>query len=99
MAEIMSSQKMKRTCDACGAEKEWELIGVSEDAIREMQEWYMLTRAVMIDGRFGKLTSNACSLPCVPGAAMKIAMPPIQDEPADDIDLASLRASAFRPEN
>ena len=76
MSEIMSSQKMKRTCDACGAEKEWELIGVQEAAIQEMQQWYMITRSVVINGQFAKMTSQACSLSCVPAAAVNLALPP-----------------------
>lgn len=99
MSEIMSSQKMQRTCDACGAVKEWELIGVQEPALIEMQEWYLITRAVMMDGRFVKMAANACTLACVPAAAVKLALPPQAEEPADNIDLASLRASNFQQPN
>jgi hypothetical protein len=93
MSEIMSSQKMLRTCDACGTAKEWELIGIQESAVLEMQEWYQIIRPVIIDGKFDKLSANACSLACVPAAAVKIALVPQQEEPADDIDLAGLRAA------
>lgn len=100
MAEIMSSQKMKRTCDGCGAEKEWELVGVQEPSILEMQEWYLITRAVFFQGRFEKISANACSLACVPVAAVKLALPPAPpEEPTDDIDLASLRAATFTKPN
>ena len=100
MSEIMSSQKMKRTCDACGAEKEWELVNVTETALNEMQEWYMITRKIIVQGpdgrpQFTAISANACSLPCVPAAAVKLALPPQTEEPADNIDLASLRASNF----
>jgi hypothetical protein len=96
--ETMSSQKMKRVCDACGSEKEWELIGVQEAAILEMQEWYMITRAVVVNGQFQKISVNACSLACVPAAAVKLALPE-QREPDDNIDLASLRAANFNQPN
>ena len=99
MAEIMSSQKMKRTCDACGKEQEWELIGVQEMALLEMQEWYLVTRAVILNGNFEKINANACSLPCVPAVAVKLALPGAAEEPADNIDLASLRASSFPQAN
>ncbi len=93
MSEIMTSQKMKRICDACGASKEWELVGVQESSILEMQEWYVVQRKVVIDGHFTKIEAHACSLACVPAAAVKLALPSVEDEPTDDIDLASLRAN------
>lgn len=96
--EIMSSQKMKRVCDACGTEKEWELVGVQEAAILEMQEWYMVTRAVAVNGQFQKISANACTLACVPAAAVKLALPE-QQEPEDNIDLGALRASNFNQPN
>jgi hypothetical protein len=101
VSEIMSSQKMKRVCDACGAEKEWELIGVTEQAIQEMQEWYLITRKVIMEnpmtGRpeFTSISANACALPCVPAAAIKLALPK-PPKPEAEIDLESLRA-ANRP--
>jgi hypothetical protein len=98
MSEIMSSQKMQRTCDACGAMKEWELIGVQEPSLLEMQEWYLITRAVIVEGRFAKVSANACSLACVPAAAVKLALP-AQPEPEDDIDLSQLRAANFQQPN
>ena len=99
MSEIMSCQKMQRTCDACVAMKEWELIGVQEPAILEMQEWYLITRAVVMNGRFEKLSVNACCLACVPAAAVKLALPVPAEEPADDIDLSQLRAANFEQPN
>jgi hypothetical protein len=99
MSEIMSSQKMQRTCDACGATKEWELVGVQEPAILDMQEWYLIIRNVVIEGRFTKIQVNACSLGCVPAAAVKLALPKQAEEPADDIDLSQLRAANFEQPN
>lgn len=99
MSEQMTSQKMKRTCDACGAEKEWELVGATQLALEEMQEWYMITRKVFLDGRPSMIQVQACSLPCVPAAAVKLALPLREEEPADDIDLQSLRAANFPQSN
>lgn len=98
MSEIVSSQKMQRTCDACGAMKEWELVNVQEEAILEMQNWYLITRAVVMGGRFEKISANACSLVCLPAAGVKLALPPriAEPEPENEIDLASLRAANFQ---
>ena len=96
MSEAMVSQKMKRGCDGCGKEVEWELVGATEQAINEMQDWYLITRAIVMDGRFTKVQANACSLPCVPAAAIKLALPSPANEPEDNIDLASLRAGNFQ---
>lgn len=93
MSQEMISQKIKRTCDACGATKEWELIGMQEETIREMQDWYTVIREVFFNGQFTKIMVQACSLACTPAAAVKLALPKLQEEPADDIDLASLRTS------
>ena len=97
MSEAMVSQKMKRGCDGCGKEVEWELVGATEQAINEMQDWYLVIRNVILPDetgrpRFTKVQSNACSLPCVPAAAIKLALPSPANEPEDNIDLASLRA-------
>lgn len=97
MSEIILSQKMLRTCEACGASKEWELVAAKEADILEMQEWYLVTRAVVIDRQFTKISANACSLACVPAAAVKLALPMAAEEPADDIDMESLRAANIQP--
>lgn len=102
MSEIMSSQKMKRTCDACGVEKEWELVNATEQSILEMQEWYLITRKVILPDEIGRphftqVQVNACSLPCVPAAAVKLALPQQEQAPEDNIDLASLRAANYQP--
>src|SRR6202795_4584716 len=94
MAKELISQRMKQTCDACGAMKEWELVGADENPtiLSEMQEWYIVTRKVIINGRMTQLTADACTFACTPAAAVKLALPP-QSEPTDNIDLASLRVS------
>jgi hypothetical protein len=98
MSEQMVSQKMKRVCDACGKEQEWELVNVTEQALEEMQSWYLIVRKVFVNGRPGAIDANACSLPCVPAAAVKLALPE-QSQSGDDIDLAQLRATNFNPAN
>ena len=99
MSKLITSQKMEMTCEACGTKKEWELVGADQDPVtlQEMQAWYTVARKV-IDPRTGALTQlmgDACGLECVSVVAVKLAVPP-QDEPADDIDLASLRAKNFQ---
>lgn len=95
MSKELTSQIMKQVCDACGVAKEWELVGADQNqtTLDEMQEWYIVNRKVIINGRMTQLTADACSLACVPAAAVKLALPP-QEEPVDNIDLASLRVSA-----
>jgi hypothetical protein len=93
MSQEMISQKIRRTCEGCGVVKEWELIGMGEETIIEMQNWYTIIREVFFDGKFEKIMVQACSLACTPAAAIKLALPKVAEEPSDDIDLASLRAS------
>ena len=95
MSKELVSQKLQQTCDACGVVKEWELVGADNNPtiLVEMQEWYSVERKVIIDGRMTQVIVHACSLPCVPAAAVKLALPREQNEPTDNIDLASLRAS------
>lgn len=99
MSEYMSSQKMTRVCDACGKTQEWELVGAAEQSLMEMQEWYMIVRKVFVNGRPDSISANACSLPCVPAAAVKLALPEQSQSGDNIIDLASLRAKNFNPAN
>lgn len=94
MSQEMTSQKMKRTCEGCGIIKEWELVGMQVSTIQEMQEWYTVIREVFVDGQFMKIMVQACSLACVPPAAIKLALPQIAEEPPDDIDLTALREAS-----
>lgn len=95
MSKQITSQKMEMTCDACGISKEWELVGADDNAsiLAEMQEWYVVGRKVvdLRSGQLTQMTADACTLACVPAAAIKLALPRQSDEPADNIDLASLR--------
>ena len=93
MSQQLISQKIKRTCEGCGLEKEWELVGAPAEQVVEMTQWYTIIREVYDpqEQHFVKLTVQACSLPCVPAAAVKVAVLPQNDEPADPIDLGSLR--------
>jgi hypothetical protein len=93
MSQEIVSQKLKRTCDGCGSVVEWEMIGLQEATIIEMQEWYTIIREVFVEGRFVKIMVQACSLACTPAAAIKLALPKMREEPADNIDLAALRVS------
>jgi hypothetical protein len=99
MSKQVISQRMEQVCDACGATKEWELVGADQNQviIDEMQEWYSVGRKLVIDGRMTQLAVDACSLNCVVVAAAK--MVPQPESPADKIDLASLRTTSFNPLN
>ena len=90
MSQEIVSQRIKRTCQGCDAVKEYELVGMSEDTTKEMQDWYTVIREVFDGERFVKIMAQACSLACVPAAAVKLALPPQPEEP--EIDLASLRS-------
>jgi hypothetical protein len=95
MSKLIISQKMEMTCEACGEKKEWELVGADNNPaiLQEMQAWFIVGRKI-VDPRTGQLTQlggDACSIPCVAVLAVKLAVPP--EEPAETIDLASLRVS------
>ena len=92
MSKEMMSQIVKQTRDGCGSVKETQTIGVSQqEIVDEIVKWYVVGRKVLINGELVQLSVDACSLECVPAAAIKLALPSPQDEPADNIDLASLR--------
>lgn len=96
MSKQIISEKMEAKCDGCGGVKVWEVVGADQnsDIVAEMQEWYTVGRKIATpDGRLIGISADACSLACVPAAAVKLALPPQIEEPADNIDLASLRAS------
>ncbi len=96
MSQEVTSQKIKRTCDGCGAQVEWEMVGLTEETVKQMEAWYTIIREVFMNGSFVKMMVQCCGLSCIPVGAVKLALPPQQDEPADNIDLASLRAANFR---
>lgn len=100
MSKEIVSQMMKATCEGCGASKTWELVGadLNTSALEEMQEWYSVQRKVVGEGgRLIGLSADACCLACVPAAAVKLALPPQNQEPADNIDMESLRAANIQP--
>jgi hypothetical protein len=94
MPKEIVSQVMQQTCDGCGAIKTWELIGAdqNETILGEMQEWYQVGRKILApNGQLVQLNADACSLACVPVAAIKKLVLPKFEEPVDNIDLAALR--------
>jgi len=101
MSKELVSQVMQQTCDACGATKKWELIGadMNEPLLEEMQEWYIVQRKVVVRGQLTAIAADACSLACVPAAAVKLALPPQSGEDQGSIDLASLQAANFQAPN
>lgn len=100
MSQQLISQKVQRTCEGCGAVKEFELVGISPETTDEMLAWYTIVREVFDpeQGRLVKIAVQACTLACVPPAAVKLALPPITDQsPEQEIDLKSLRVGANDP--
>jgi hypothetical protein len=97
MSKALTSQVMQQTCDSCGEVKTWELVGaeMNEPLLEQMQEWYIVTRKVIQRGQLTAIAADACSLACVPGAAVKLALPSA-DMAADNIDLAALRAANYQ---
>lgn len=95
MSQQVISQKIQRTCDGCGVVKEWELVNAGEKIIEEMQEWRTVVREVFMDGHFVKVMVQACSSTCLVPADAKIIITPKQEEPADNIDLSTLRTTNF----
>ena len=98
MSKEVISQVMQQTCEGCGNAKTWELVGADQnpEILGEMQGWYTVTRKIVVPDEYSRpalqqLTADACCLACVPAAAIKLALPSSQDEPADNIDLNSLR--------
>ena len=94
MSKELVSQRMVMTCEACGATKEWELVGADSnpEILQEMQLWYVVAHKVVShDGQLVQMTGDACSLECVPAVAVKLALPAPTDE--RPLDLASLRVS------
>lgn len=91
MSEKVSSHKIDRTCDGCGKHVEFEMVNTPEDMVSEMLQWFVVGRHV-IDPRTDQLVPimvQACSLPCITPAALKVAQIPAN--PPDDIDLAALQ--------
>lgn len=98
MSKEVTSQKMKQTCDGCGKVHDWELVGADQNSfvLAEMQEWFIVGRKAIIDGQMRQLSADACSVDCVSVVALKLLIPPsMQETPADNIDLASLRTSGL----
>ena len=91
MQELVS-QKVRRICDACGKAHEWELVDAPAETSQQMSEWYDVSRVFLIQGQPQKAVMQACSLACVPGAAVKLALPPTPDDDGQAIDLSTLRA-------
>jgi hypothetical protein len=94
----MISQRVRQTCDGCGESKDTETVGISEqEVVAEIVRWYVVGRKALINGQLEQLSVDACCLSCVPVAAVKLALPTPTEEPADNIDMNSLRAGNVDP--
>ena len=93
MSQEEVSHKVKRTCEGCGKVTEYELVAPDDAALADMMSWYTVVRQFLINGRGEKLMVQACSITCVPAAALKLEAIPTGglDDPADKIDLSSLQ--------
>lgn len=91
MQELVS-QKVRRVCDACGKESQWELVNAPLETSQQMSEWYDVSRVFLVEGQPMKIVKQACSLACVPVAATQLALPPVPEEEGHAVDLNALRA-------
>lgn len=91
MSQVTTSHIEKITCDACGKEITIEMKNIQPEAIRAVQDMYAIARKVfdINSGRFLDMVVQACSLSCVPAAALKLELP--AQQAAAEIDLAALR--------
>jgi hypothetical protein len=94
MSEEIVSQRLKRICDGCGAEKEWEIANPSDSTIMEMHEWYTIVRVLPIEGRYAKVAVQACRAACLESAGNKLNSWKFSD-PDDNINLANLQVSGL----
>ena len=98
MSQIVVSQKVERTCEGCDKKVVFEMVNPMDDEVTEMTQWFTIVREIAdADGRFHKLMVQACSLPCIAAAALKLAQVP--SNPPDDINLAALRSGDVPPVN
>lgn len=91
MSQEVISQVVERTCEGCGKKVKFEMVNPTDDAVTEMTEWFTVVREIAdsATGRFVKIMVQACSLPCITAAALKLAQVP--SNTPDDIDLAALQ--------
>jgi hypothetical protein len=93
MSQQVVSQIIERTCEGCGVVVKYEVVNPSDDMITDMTRWYTVVREIADSesGRFVKMMVQACSLPCVNVAALKLEV--IPSNAPDDIDLKTLRVN------
>jgi hypothetical protein len=89
--ELSRSIRIERTCEGCGKKVEFEVINTTPAERAEMEKWHTIIREAWVPEEEGwtKLMVQACSIPCLELAALKMQLLP--EEPADSIDLGSLR--------
>lgn len=97
MSQTVISQKVQRICEGCGKVVEFEMVNPTDDAVTDMTMWFTVVREIADSqtGRFHKLMVQACSMPCVGPAALKLAVVP--SNTPDDIDLSTLRSGDIDP--
>ena len=97
MSTRIKSHVGEKTCEGCGKVVEVDLAaqpGTPEfEAVSEvLNSWYKVGRRLFLKdrGQVLETQAEACCLSCVPAAAVKLAMPPMEE---DSIDLNSLQVS------
>ena len=70
------------------------MVDITKETVDDMTKWFTIIHEIWTGSGFDKLLVQACSLACVPAAAVKILLPPAppENQELDDIDLASLRS-------
>jgi hypothetical protein len=94
MSKQLKTQVVEVTCDGCGQTKQYELAvnpgSMEENMLQQaLADWYYVGRKFIVNGQPFQQQMDACSLECVPAAAVKVTLPPDLQEP----DLASLQVN------
>ena len=92
--ELSRSIRIERTCEGCGKKLEFEAITPTVLEREEMTKWHTVIREEWIpeEGGWVKLMVQVCGISCLERGALKMAVLP--EEPADGIDLESLRVKS-----
>jgi transcription elongation factor Elf1 len=93
MSVNQKSNILVYTCEGCGKSHEFEAVNPTPETISAMSKYFTIARNVVDQGQTYQLKVQACSIDCVPAAALKLlAVPSDGDEQTDGkIDLASLQ--------
>lgn len=93
MSVSQKSNILVYTCEGCGGSREFEAVSPTPETISAMSKYFTIVRNVVDQGQTFQLKVQACSIECIPAAALKLmAVPSDGDEASDGkIDLAALQ--------